>query len=199
MAFGYLTPYRRGGTVARGGGTGSLFDLHRQMNSLFDELFTDDVGTRGIGGPLAGWPALDLDQDDDKIEICAELPGVARDDIELNVEDGMLVLTGEKRSEREDKQGGYSERSYGRFERRIALPSNVDEDGASADFENGVLKITIPKAAEKSRGRRIPLGRGRSQSISDNESSLIEDDSKAGKQAHSSRENAKSKKTREDA
>ena len=81
------------------------------------------------------------------------------DDVELSIDDGILSLTGEKRSERKD-ESGYSERSYGRFERRIALPANVDEDACSADFRDGVLRVTIPRSEAKSRGRRIPLGRG---------------------------------------
>ena len=68
-----------------------------------------------------------------------------------------MSVSGEKRSERKD-ESGYSERSYGRFERRIALPTNIDEDKCKADFRNGVLTVTIPRAAEKVRGRRIPLG-----------------------------------------
>ena len=97
------------------------------------------------------------------MQVRAELPGVSQDDIDLTIEDGMLTLSGEKRSERKD-ENGYSERSYGRFERRIALPSNIDEDKCQADFKNGVLTITIPRAAEKARGRRIPLGSSGEQS-----------------------------------
>src|SRR5690606_28806010 len=57
-------------------------------------------------------------------------------------------------------EGGYSERSYGRFERRVSLPSNVDEEACSAEFRDGVLTVTIPRSAAKARGRRIPLGSG---------------------------------------
>src|SRR5687768_17584905 len=158
MANGYLTPWR--GSLSRSpfGGGGSLFDLHRQVNRLFDDLIESPAGSSGAP-PLAatGWPQLEIDQHDDQIRVVAELPGVDEKDVELTIEDGVLSLTGEKRSERKD-EGGYSERSYGRFERRIALPTNIDEDKCQADFKNGVLTVTIPRAAEKARGRRIPLG-----------------------------------------
>ncbi len=160
MARGYLTPWRGGSLASTGyGGGGSIFDLHRQMNRLFDDLFET---RQGHGGALAGAtlaaPAMDVHQDDKQIEITAELPGVNEQDIDLSVEDGVLTLSGEKKSERKDEQSGYSERSYGRFERRITLPSNVDEDNCSADFKDGVLRITIPKSEEKQRAKRIPLG-----------------------------------------
>ena len=157
MANGYLTPWRSG-SLARSpfGGGSSLFDLHRQMNRLFDDLIESPAGSSG--GVLAtSWPQLEIDQHDDRIRVVAELPGVDENDVELTIEDGVLSLSGEKRSERKD-ESGYSERSYGRFERRIALPSNIDEEKCQADFRNGVLTVTLPRAAEKTRGRRIPLG-----------------------------------------
>lgn len=162
MAYGYLTPWRRGSLSSSGAfGANSLFDLHRQMNQLFDDLVDRAplAGTGASAGAVTGWPQLEIEQDEGRIRVVAELPGVDQDDIELTVEDGVLSLSGEKRSERKD-DNGYSERSYGRFERRIALPSNIDEEACSADFRNGVLTVTIPRAQEKTRGRRIPLGQG---------------------------------------
>lgn len=160
MAYTYLTPYSGGQIAGRRGG--GLFDLHRQMNRLFDELFDTSGDASGGGGGLFGGgarPAVDIHQEDDRIEITAELPGVKEEDIDLSVEDGMLCLAGEKKSSREDSQSGYRERSYGRFERRITLPTNVDQDKIEADFRDGVLTITLPKA-EKERGRKIRLGQG---------------------------------------
>jgi HSP20 family protein len=158
MANGYLTPSRRG-SLAGGGGfgtSGSLFDLHRQMNRLFDDLL-EDVGTGGPARTGITAPAMEVHQSDDKLEITAELPGVKEEDVDLTVEDGVLTLRGEKKYERTDEERGYSERSYGTFERRITLPSNIDEDKCTADFKDGVLTISMPKS-EKARGRRIPLG-----------------------------------------
>ena len=158
MANGYLTPWRTGSLTRSPFGGGSLFDLHRQMNRLFDDLIEAPAGSAGAPALAStGWPQLEIDQQDDQIRVVAELPGVDEKDVELTIEDGVLSLSGEKRSERKD-ESGYSERSYGRFERRIALPTNIDEDKCQADFKNGVLTVTIPRAAEKARGRRIPLG-----------------------------------------
>lgn len=162
MARGYLTPWR-GGSLAPtgfGGMGGSLFDLHRRMDRLFDDLFQQRGGEGGSQLATAGFqaPAIDVDQNDKQIEITAELPGVKEEDIDLSVEDGMLTLCGEKKSERRDEEGGYSERSYGRFERRITLPADIDQEHCSADFRDGVLRITIPRTEAKQRGRRIPLG-----------------------------------------
>ncbi|WP_338445035.1 Hsp20/alpha crystallin family protein [Pelagerythrobacter marensis] len=166
MALGYLTPFDRRSGLARGGpGGGSLFDLHHRMNRLFDDLFDRDGDTGFFGRSGMAAPAMDIHQDDDKVEIAAELPGVKEEDIDLTVEDGVLTLRGEKRSTREDADGGYRERSYGSFERRIALPSGIDEEACSADFSDGVLTITLPRTAEKSRGRKIPLGSGGARQI----------------------------------
>jgi HSP20 family protein len=166
MANTYLTPWRRGSLA--GGGTGygggyyrggSLFDLHRQMNRLFDDLFNDSGDTGSYARAGVNSPAMEVHQADGKLEIAAELPGVKEDDIDLSIEDGVLILRGEKRSDRSDDERGYTERSYGTFERRITLPGNVDEDKCSAEFKDGVLTISLPTSDEKARGRRIPLGR----------------------------------------
>lgn len=159
MANGYLTPSRRGSLAGTSGfGTpGSLFDLHRQVNRLFDDLFEQDAGTGGFARGGMTVPAIDVHQSEDQLELSAELPGVREEDIDLSIEDGVLTLRGEKKYSRTDEERGYSERRYGTFERRITLPGNIDEEKCSADFRDGVLTITMPKS-EKARGRRIPLG-----------------------------------------
>jgi HSP20 family protein len=78
-------------------------------------------------------------------------------DVEVVVHDGALTFSGEKKNEKEDRNGGWSERFYGRFERRIALPEGVDEAGCEASFRDGVLTVTMPRSAEAVRGRRIPI------------------------------------------
>jgi HSP20 family protein len=192
MALGYLSPYRRGtaATRARGAGGSSLFDINREINRMFETLLEQDGDSSTLSpGMLA--PALDIHQDDETIEITAELPGVKEEDIDLCVEDGVLTLRGEKQSERSDEERGYTERSYGTFVRRISLPPNVDEDACSADFENGVLKITLPISEQKTRGRRIQLGRGKSAG-SQSEGALID-------QKQDDKGAAKGKKTKEKA
>ena len=163
MAFGYLTPFRSR-TPATTGTGGSLFDLHRQMNRLFDDLFDQDGDSGFFARAGSAAPAMDIHQDDKQVEITAELPGVKEEDIDISIDDGVLTLRGEKKSTREDKESGYRERSYGSFERRLTLPSNIDEDNCSADFKDGVLTITLPKSEDKARGRKIQLGQGQQRS-----------------------------------
>lgn len=161
MARGYLTPFRGGSLTPTGfGGLGSsLFDLQRRMDRLFDDLVDQRAGSGQLASTGFQNPAIDIDQNDKQIDITAELPGVKEEDVDLSIEDGVLTLCGEKKSERRDEQGGYSERSYGRFERRITLPANIDEEHCSAEFRDGILRISIPRVEGKQRGRRIPLGR----------------------------------------
>jgi HSP20 family protein len=106
-----------------------------------------------------GWPQIDIDETDKEVRVTAELPGLDEKDVSLELANGVLSISGEKRSESEDKARRFSERYYGRFERRIPL-DDVDEDKASATFKNGVLSITVPKSAEaKSNVRRIAINR----------------------------------------
>jgi HSP20 family protein len=106
------------------------------------------------------WPNVEVSQTDGEIRITAEVPGMNEKDVELLLEDGVLTLRGEKKSETEDRDRGYSERFYGRFERRIALPSGVEEEKAKAEFRDGVLTVTLPRNREAERGRRIPINTG---------------------------------------
>ncbi|WP_137897821.1 Hsp20/alpha crystallin family protein [Sphingomonas sp. 2SG] len=136
-----------------------LLSLHREVNRLFDDV------VRGFGVPaFAGTepallsPRLELGETDAEIRVTAKLPGLDEKDVEIVAEAGVLTLRGEKKSEVEDKDRGYSERSYGRYERRIALPHTVETDKASARFRNGVLTVTLPKsAAATDNVRRIPI------------------------------------------
>ncbi len=136
-----------------------LMSLHREVNRLFDDVF------RGFGMPsVAGfdrnlaWPTLELGETEKEVRVTAELPGLDENDVEITVEEGVLTLRGEKRSEVEDKDRGYTERSYGRFERRIGLPRAIERDKASATFKKGVLTVTLPKSeAANENVRRIPV------------------------------------------
>jgi HSP20 family protein len=128
--------------------------LHREMNRLFDDVFpTFDVaplGTLSGVGRMAGWPSVEVIENDKDVRICAELPGLDDKDVEVLMGDGVLTIRGEKKSEVEDKERAFSERTYGRFERRIPLAWEVDEDKIKASFKNGVLTVTMPKSAHAS-------------------------------------------------
>ena len=134
-----------------------FLSLRREMDRLFDDFFRSPMPGTRLAGPAMAWPSLEVKEGDGELRITAELPGMNEKDVELVVQDGMLTLRGEKKSENEDKDRGWSERYYGRFERRIALPDGVDEDACKASFRDGVLTITMPRSEEAVRGRRIPI------------------------------------------
>jgi HSP20 family protein len=134
---------------------------------LFAELIRDPFGGRG---PLGSWfgdfsasefqPRIDVTDEGDTLRIVAELPGMTRDDVELEVIEDMLVISGDKRFEStSEEQGCYRvERSFGHFQRAVPLPAGIDLDRAEARFENGVLTLRVPKAAgEPAAKRRIEI------------------------------------------
>ena len=95
-------------------------------------------------------PAIDMSEDDKAYKISAELPGLDAKDVEVSISGNTLVLKGEKRQEKEEKEKNYyfSERAYGSFQRAFELPASIDRDKLSADFGKGVLTITLPKTPE---------------------------------------------------
>jgi HSP20 family protein len=135
-----------------------FLSLHREMNRLFDDV------VRGFDAPLAGmvpsgtWPKVEIADNDRELRVSAEVPGLEEKDIELLFDDGMLTLRGEKSSVTDDKNRKFSERYYGRFERRIAIPYEIAEDQVKATFRNGVLDVTLPKTERaQNRSRRIAI------------------------------------------
>jgi HSP20 family protein len=138
--------------------------LHREMNRLFDDVFNRfDANMPSLFGRMPGWssgswPSLEVNATDKEVRVSAELPGLDEKDVEVLVDDNVLTLRGEKKSETEDQGRHFSERYYGRFERSISLPFEVEEDKAEASFKNGVLTITLPKSAKaQDRGKRIAI------------------------------------------
>ncbi|PVE24792.1 molecular chaperone Hsp20 [Microvirga sp. KLBC 81] len=136
--------------------------LHREMNRLFDDVFRNfEVAPfRSFGGTgrMGGWPHVEVIETDKDVRVSAELPGMEDKDVEVLMGDGVLTIRGEKKSEIEDKDRAFSERYYGRFERRIPLAWDVEEDKIDASFKNGVLTVTMPKSAEaKPNVRRISV------------------------------------------
>jgi HSP20 family protein len=135
--------------------------LHREMNRLFDDVFrTFDMAPLGSMGRTLGWPHVEVVENDKDVRVSAELPGLEDKDVEVLMGDGVLTIRGEKKSEIEDKERAFSERTYGRFERRIPLAWEVEEDRIDASFKNGVLTVTLPKAAEsRPEVKRIAINR----------------------------------------
>ena len=125
--------------------------LQHRINHLFNEPFfrggSDDDELR-----MGTWlPAVDMFDDGDKIVIKAELPGLEKKDISVDVENRVLTLSGERNYDNEVKEENYyrRERAYGKFRRAFNLPADVDSDQIKADFKDGVLKVKIPKPEEQ--------------------------------------------------
>jgi len=134
--------------------------LHREMNRLFDDVWGrfDRTLPSAFGGMGLSWPSVEVTEADGALRVTAEVPGLEERDIEVLLDDGVLTLRGEKRSETEDRDRRFSERFYGRFERRIPLPFEVERDKVDASFRNGVLTVTLPKSAQaEARTKRIPV------------------------------------------
>jgi HSP20 family protein len=138
------------------GGFGPLVGLRDQMNRLFDTVLKDLTAQTSA----ASWPSIEVQEKDDAYRISAELPGLDEKDVDVSVQDGVLTIRGEKRAETEDKERQYSERYYGRFERRLSL-GELDEEKITASFNNGVLTITAPKSPQaEAQAKRIPISTG---------------------------------------
>lgn len=122
-----------------------LTGMQQEMNRLFDEFFGESRADEG------SWlPAVDVSETDNEMIIRAELPGMAQEDIELNLQENVLTLKGEKKKEEQEEQENFHrvERSYGGFSRTLTLPANVKAEQIQASFKDGVLLITLPKAEE---------------------------------------------------
>ena len=121
-----------------------MMSLREAMDQLFNDAFTRPVSMSG-GSVI---PAIDLYQNNDAVIVKAALPGLKADDVQISVTADVLTLRGEFKQENEKKDTTYHirEQRFGSFERSIMLPSDVQTDKAKADFENGILTITLPKA-----------------------------------------------------
>jgi HSP20 family protein len=144
---------------------------YRPATELFRPLLDDFFGASSTGnrlGDLMRTPSADVLEDENEIRVMVELPGMRSGDIELDLENNVLTISGEKREEREQGEKGIwhlSERRYGRFSRSFVLPRDVDQENIQAHFEDGVLRVSIPKS-EKARRRRIEIqGDGGSQRV----------------------------------
>jgi HSP20 family protein len=115
----------------------------------FGRAFDEWFGSHFAGAQnRAIRPALDVEEDAESLTIRAELAGIKKDDVNVTIEDGILTITGEKRSDRNTKEKNYHlvERSFGSFQRALTLPTGVDSGNAKASFEDGVLTVVVPKS-----------------------------------------------------
>jgi HSP20 family protein len=141
--------------------------LRAEMDSLFDSFmgglpgFPRMFGTTGGGFALT--PHMDVKETDKEIVVEAELPGIDEKEVSLALQNRVLTIRGEKKHERDEEKENYriTERRYGSFQRSVQLPDTVDEDKIEATFNNGVLKVSLPKRPEAiSKQRMIPIKKG---------------------------------------
>ena len=138
--------------------------LQNEMNRLFNTVF-DTPAPAGNGGALRRWlPAMDLVETEDHFVLRADLPGLAEDDVNIEVEDRVLTVSGERKAEHEMSKEGYHrvERAFGAFSRSLTLPEGIDPDAVGASFERGVLEVRIPKP-EQRKPRKVSIGVGEAQ------------------------------------
>ena len=128
-----------------------LQSIQQDFNRLFGSFF-DTPTARGNVRTLRRWiPAMDLVEDGDHYVLRADLPGLSESDVNVEVQDGVLTISGERKSEHEERKNGYHrvERAFGRFSRSLRVPEGVTADGIQANFDNGVLEVHIQKPEEQ--------------------------------------------------
>jgi HSP20 family protein len=138
----------------------SPFSMMRRLTDEMDRAFSSSFG---LGAGKSDWGfqlAIDVRERDGNLEICAELPGMSKDDVKVESTDEGVIIRGEKKREEESNEGGWhrTERSYGSFYRMIPLPEGAESDKAKAEFKNGVLEIRIPLSEPQHKSRQIPIG-----------------------------------------
>jgi HSP20 family protein len=148
-------------SVRRGEDTNPFLTLHREINRLFDDFFRGFEVAPFSNGRLfdrtMGWPSIEISETEKEVKVTAELPGLDEKDIEVELANGVLAIRGEKKTEIEDRDRLFSERYYGRFERRIPV-DDVEEDKVKASFKNGLLTILLPKSpAAQQKVKRIAI------------------------------------------
>ena len=149
--------------------------LQNEMNRLFNTVFDAPVGS-GNGQTMRRWmPAMDLVETSGHFVLRADLPGLSEEDVNIEVEDRVLTVSGERKAEHETTKEGYHrvERAFGSFSRSLTLPEGIDAGAVTASFDRGVLEIRIPKP-EQPKPRKVSIGVGSAPKTIETESSETE-------------------------
>ena len=144
-----------------------LNTLQNEMNRLFNTFF-DAPAPNGSVAQRRWLPPMDLVENKDEFVLRADLPGVSEDDVNIELEDNVLTISGERKSEHEERKEGFHrvERASGSFSRSLTLPEGVNPEGIKASFDRGVLQVHIPKPEErKPRKVAISVGSGEHKTI----------------------------------
>jgi HSP20 family protein len=123
-----------------------MYRLQREMDRIYDSV----LGRRGAVPSAGVFPALNISEDQDNLYVRAELPGIAPDELEITTKENNLIIVGERKIPTEEEKVSYhrKERESGRFRRIVTLPSPVDAEKVTAQCKDGILTVTLPKAAE---------------------------------------------------
>ncbi len=150
--------WRPGAGLMRGRARSPILPLAHDMDEMLDRVFSNWPWPRWAEGIRGAGPALDMLDRKEEIILRADLPGLEQKDIEVNVDQGMLTLRGERKEDREVKEDDYycAERWTGSFARSVTLPPDVDSDKVQATFKNGVLEIHVPKT-KAAKGKRVEI------------------------------------------
>lgn len=134
--------------------------LQAEIDRVFESVNGDLLQRTGMR-QRPFWPSMEVREDDSSIEVTAEMPGMSESDVDVSVNDDMLTIRGEKKTEKEDRSKAYRvvERAYGAFERSLPLPAGVDSSRVKARLANGLLHVVIPKPASAA-GHKVPVARG---------------------------------------
>jgi HSP20 family protein len=151
-----------------------LNTIQSEMNRLFNTFFETSGGQGGVPSASRRWlPAMDLVESGDEFVLRADLPGLSEEDVNIELEDNVLTISGERKSEHEERKEGYYrlERASGSFSRSLTLPEGVDPEKVKASFDRGVLEVRIPKPEQrKPRKVTISAGGGASNTVEGTES-----------------------------
>jgi HSP20 family protein len=161
-----------------------LQSIQHEMNRLFGSFF-DTPTTLGNGtGPRRWIPAMDLVEEGDHYVLRADLPGLSEKDVNVELEQNVLTVSGERKTEHKERREGFRrvERAWGSFSRSLTLPEGVDPDSVKASFNNGVLEVSIPKP-EQHKPRRVAISVGGSAPVIEGESQQTEPEQDAAQQS----------------
>lgn len=147
-------------TLVRWSPMRGILELQEEMDRLFSNLLFDLPPVRYYDGGV--WnPRVDISETEDEFVITAEIPGAKKEDLKVTVKDNVLTLQGEKRQEKETKEADYHvvERRFGSFLRSFTLPAGIEPDKIKARYEDGILRVTLPKSEEvKPKEIKVEIG-----------------------------------------